>query len=598
MRLLLVLLALVATTGCRHTFPTPYSRAQLRLDSDKWPGDALVHYLSQGSADVEVCGPTTELQRLDEKLVEPFIDALEDRLPPGTWQACAVRIVPALDEETQELTWERLARIVKALFTQNQTARLLAAHEVIATRPRVPSLALERLSGELENLDRQRLEPALVPLVDTFISTLELEQGRLRGKVLTAADIENEQDDGLLARMTSRLPDEALRQNAKRRLIRLRIERSPTREVKERADEVERAVLATGRWAQPAKSLQLERPEAPLPLPFSVVAAQDVETQVVGLSARASNGDEVASRLELASVLRFPVGWSRPLVLCEPAERLSVEPCLDPLEVEVANPMVRFDAQGVLRLPESITMERAFELAHEDVGIVLPVRLSGRLVTSLQIPLSFLAPEPIRFVADQAEIGPAVNVVVQLAPSALLFSTVSQTGARKLAVLPRGTTTAFEVASIGGVGLTGRDGRQGRDGRRGYDGMNAACPSTPAQDGGRGSDGQRGGDGWPGGPGGDGGLVRVQLQCGGRCPAEEAFVRSIVFSRGGAGGPGGDGGRGGKGGDGGRGGSSASCSGSFLSSGSSGFSGHDGPRGADGERGPDGRPGLVELVVE
>jgi hypothetical protein len=605
-RLTALVVLFLAATGCKHRFPLPYTTDQLIRDSSRWPGEALVHYVGQPNADISVCalaGPNS-LKRTDEELVEPFVEALEaNTLTPERWQSCATRLVPALAPAEQEFSYGRLARVILSLLTEEQgAARLIAAHEVLATRPRGPSPSLEALLGRLSEWPRERLAPTLPPVFDALVATLELDHGRLGGKALTEAEVVATQDELLLSRMATRLPDAGLRESAQRRLIRLRIERSEFTEVKARAAEVEAAVMAQGRWAQPVSKVKLSRPEPPLSLPFLALVRQNIEEQVATLLVPGETEAQLMPVLDLKASLRFPVGWSKPLALCQPAAAMQVDPCIEAREVEVANPMVQLDAEGMLRLPERLEMAQAFDLARADEGLVLLVRLSGQLVTSLQVPLRFEAPRPIHFVGREAEQGPSVNVVVIPATSVLLFSTVSESGERKLAVLPRGVSSSFEVASIGGDGVTGRSGRTGHEGSTGYSGASATCPSMPGQAGGRGGDGGQGGDGGDGGPGGDGGLVSVTLQCGGPCQADEQFVRTLIKSRGGDGGSGGSGGSGGRGGSGGSGGSGTSCTtdgrSQFLSSGSSGSSGNDGPRGRDGYRGSDGRAGPVQFRVQ
>ena len=414
MRLSLLSLTLLAATGCHHRFPLPYTATQLLTDSARWPGEGLVHYLTQPNADVSVCTltPPNALRRTDEALVDPFVAALEENmLTPDRWQSCATRLVPALPPASREYTFGRLSRVILSLLDVEKSApRLIAAHEVLATRPREPSPSLEALLGRLTQFPRERLAPAVPPVFDALVSTLELDHGQLSGRVLTDADITNTQDEALLARMATRLPDANLRMSARRRVIRLRIERSEFSEVKARAAEVEAAVMEQGRWVQPVASLRLEKPELPLALPFQALVRQHVNQQVVTLLAPGKDRDELLPLLDLKASLHFSVGWSRPLSMCQAPSALAVEPCIDAREVEVANPMVKIDAEGVVRLPERLAMVDAMGLARADEGLVLPIRLAGKLVTSLQVPLRFEVPESIYFEGNVGERGPAVNV--------------------------------------------------------------------------------------------------------------------------------------------------------------------------------------------
>jgi hypothetical protein len=605
MRFLLPLL-LLAASGCHHRFPLPYTTNQLMKDSPHWPGESLVHYLGQPNADVSVCtlGPPNVIRRTDQELVEPFVAALEEnKLAPDRWQSCATRLVPGLAPAEREFTYGRLARVILSLLDAEQpAARLIAAHEVLATRPTEPSPSLEALMHRLEAWPREKLAPTLPPIFDALVTTLQLDHGQLAGRKVSEPDINNTQDDALLARMAARLPDASLRTLARRRLIKLRIERSPFREVQARAADVEAAVMDTGRWAQPVASLRLERPELPMALPFQALVRQDIEAQAVALLAPGQGAAQLVPVLDLKGALHIAVGWSQPLSLCAPATEMKVEPCIDAREIEVANPIVSLDAEGMLRLPERLVMAQAMDLARADEGLVLPIRISGRLVTSLQVPLRFEAPGPIHFEGGTGERGPSVNVLVHPVASALLFSAVSELGVQRMAILPRNVQSSFEVVSQGGRGATGRTGYAGTDGSRGYNGASASCSSSPGQPGGPGGNGSRGGDGGQGGDGGAGGFVNVTLQCGGPCPADEILVRRLVRSRGGEGGSGGDGGRGGRGGDGGSGGSGTSCTVNghteFLSSGSSGSRGSDGSQGYSGAQGSEGFAGQVQVQVQ
>lgn len=596
----LTLVAALALAGCKHHFPLPYTLEQLGADSFHWPGDALVHYLSQENADPAVCaaGP---LQRLDEELADPFVEALrEGTLAPERWSACGRLLVPAITPALREFLLGRLAKVVLALLQSDTAApRLIAANEVLAARPREPSPSLDALLNRLAEQPREQLPPTLPPVFDALLTTLELDHGLFNGRPLSRADIDATQDDGLLLRMVARLPDAQLREAATRRLVRLRIEKSDWPEVRARADEVEAAVVSTGRWAQSVKSLVLERPELPMPLPLQVLVRQRLTLQVAQLVSPGPQHDEVTPTLDLKPHLRFPVRFSRPLSLCAPKEALRVEPCVDVRDVEL-NGLVTVDDEGVARLPEQLSMQQAFELARSGEGLVVAVRLGGRLVTSLAVPLRFMPPSSSYFSGAEGEPGPAVNIVATTAGELLLLEGVSETGERRFVVLPRDTATGFEFGSRGGDGRPGVDGSSGVDGSHGVNGASAVCPAAPATAGGSGTNGGAGGNGGDGGPAGDGGPVYAELRCAGPCSNDEvALVRRVVVSRGGTGGRAGNGGRGGRGGDAGRGGSGASCSTATgtvtLPNAQDGYRGSDGPDGVDGQPGRDGSDGIVTL---
>lgn len=596
MRRLSVLL-LLSLVGCKHVFPVPYSVSALTEDSSRWPGDALVHYLAQPGADPTVCEPSRgALVRFDEELSDPYVAALEeDRLPADLWSACGRTLLEAFSPTLRERLFGKLSRVVITLLDEEKAAaRLIAVNEVLEVRAREPSASLDGLLERLLGFDRAKLPPTLPPVLDALVTTLELDHGRLGGKPLTATDIEAVQDDGLLLRIAARVPDESLRLAARRRLVRLRIERSDWPEVKARAAEVEAQVMSYGRWAQPVAKLKLQRPGLPLALPFQGVVQQNVGEQLATLRASGQEHLEMAPVVDLRPLLQFDVGFSRPLSLCAPAVALRVEPCVDVAEVEFQG-AGQVDARGVLRLPDQFSMEQAFEVARSGEGLSLVVRLRGQLVTSLVIPLRFETPSSWYFEGSEGQRGPAVNVVAISTADALLLAGVTETGDRRFVVLPRGAT-AFEFGSRGGQGARGVDGQRGTTGQRGYDGTAAVCPSTPASNGGRGGQGGYGGDGGDGGPGGDGGAVNVELRCSLDCERDREWLRSVVRSRGGSGGAGGSMGSGGRGGDGGRGGSGTTCGTTTLSSGTDGSRGDDGANGSSGRWGPDGRDGDVNFA--
>jgi hypothetical protein len=50
--------------------------------------------------------------------VNPFVTSLEDEaLPPERWQACATKLVPALDVPVREYFFGKLARLVLSLLS-------------------------------------------------------------------------------------------------------------------------------------------------------------------------------------------------------------------------------------------------------------------------------------------------------------------------------------------------------------------------------------------------------------------------------------------------------------------------------------------------
>lgn len=585
-------LLLLVLAGCRHTFPAEYGLDDLAADSAKWPGDALVHYLSRPGADAGQACHAARLARRDDELTRPFLAALSGRgISPKTWVTCASTLLTTLDATEREGLLSELAARVPDLASSPASVQLV--HRALSARPRGASQAASALLRTLR-------KPKLLDLevFDELRVTLALDEGEWGGQQLTEALVAQLADEPLLRRIEARVPDETVRLAARRRVVQLHLAASTVREVRERAAEVEAKVFATGRWAQPVKSLARPAPQPPLTLKTPLRGSQDIARQLVRLSTR-EDEDPAPPDLDVTPVLRFHVGWSQPLGLCAPREALDVTPCIDASEVQLGTGFATLDGNGVLHFPPKLTMGDAVELTRKGLGIVVPVQLEGQLSQVLQVPLQMLAPSPFFFEGSPSSRGPAVNVVVVPSAQGLLFEAVDDTGARRQLVLPRGPTS-FELGSMGGRGKQGTPGSRGANGSRGTNGMSASCPSMPGGTGGPGGNGSPGGPGGNGGPGGDGGPVKVEVVCGKDCD-DTPLVHAVIRSRGGPGGEGGPGGAGGSGGDGGSGGSGTSCYSngktSSVSGGSSGSRGSNGAAGPAGQRGAPGLDGAVQVFV-
>jgi hypothetical protein len=322
------------------------------------------------------------------------------------------------------------------------------------------------------------------------------------------------------------------------------------------------------------------------------IAAQLARPFVSGDDARS------AAAIDLRPLLRFHVGWSEPLALCEDPAALAVNPCIEATEVRLGTGFATLDGAGVLHLSAKWAMADAVDLTRTGQGLVVPVKLGERLSQVVQVPLTAQVPGTFCFEGEPTDRGPLVSALVVPAVQGLLVEAVDQKGRRVQFVLPR-NAAGFEFGSCGGRGRAGTAGSRGMNGSTGSTGSSAMCPSSPGGRGGNGGNGSPGGAGSDGGPGGEGGALRVELRCGQGCE-DEALVRAVFRSRGGLGGEGGAGGQGGSGGAGGAGGMGTSCyqngQTSYASGGSSGSSGSAGAQGANGRRGAPGLDGSVEVI--
>ncbi|MGV3622567.1 MAG: hypothetical protein ACO1OB_17240 [Archangium sp.] len=603
MRFAVILLALAAS-GCRHAFPLPYSASQLRVDAaEEWSGEALVHYLKQDDADPAVCDVRTEvLPRQDETLVDPFVASLEDNeLELPTWKECASRFVKTMEAEPRELFLERLAHAVWWLLNQDDPAgRLQTIQDVLIKRPREDSPALALLLERLLTRKNEKFELDVSRTFESMLTTLELGRGQLNGKPVTLDVIDETQDERLIFRMSKRLPSLELREAARVRLVRLRIARSPWDEVKNRAAEVERSVLTTGRWPQSTAGMTLQQTtQVPLELPVELVVQQNPQAQYGKIVVKGTNA-RTHPNLKLRGVVTFDVGWSRPLNVCAPPDELEVDPCIEARDLELNLLEVSLDEDGAIWMATALPMSRVVDLARANEGLVMSLRLAGQLVTTLRIPIEFADPPSLRFTGAPGEPGPALNVKAEVLSNAVIFLATAANGVSKYAVWPRTARNDFEVASAGGDGVNGIPGARGAKGAAGVAGGAATCPSMAGRSGSPGDRGGPGGDGTDGGNGGDGGPVTVEVRCAEDvdCAAGLELIRVLVHSRAGAAGEGGAAGPGGFGGNGGAGGAGASCivNGAMLSL-ENGFNGARGADGLPGKEGKDGEPGQEGTVV-
>lgn len=590
-----LLLPLVLAVGCKHVFPEKYDLAALRADSKRWPGEALAHYLSRHGADVEAACVASSFARTDSALSEPFVAALGAPNVPGKrWLACAQRLLPTLAAEERLEFVEALARAIPGLVERGELASLQLAHQLLISRPRDPSPALQKLAAR--DLPSPRAE--VRAQVDELRALLELEAGTLNGQPMTEQSVLKLEDEPLLERIGARAPQQQQRDAARRAIVRLHIAKSTVREVKARAAEVEAAVFSTGRWAQPLASLSAPAPQPPLVVPVDIRFSQDIGQQLAW-PYLASDESKRAPEIDLRPHLRFHVGWSEPLALCDAPEALSVAPCLDAKDLTLGTGFAKLEANGTLRVLGKWAMADAIDLSRAGLGVVVPIKLGERTSQILQLPITAQPPSSFCFEGALTAPGPQVNAMVTPVTQGLLVEAVDETARRVQFVLPR-AAVGFEFGSCGGQGRPGLAGSRGVNGSTGSQGSPASCPSGTGGRGGNGGNGTAGGAGTDGGPGGNGGAIRVELRCGTACE-DEPLIRMAFRSRGGRGGAGGPGGAGGSGGAGGAGGSGTSCyqngKSTYASGGSPGSRGADGPRGADGRPGKNGEDGPVQVLL-
>jgi hypothetical protein len=610
--------------GCRQSFPLPMTAVELMQYNN---GQALTTYLSQRDASPSVCDPHNRGPHFIEILPEDA-DELADSLyvgrdGPKIWKRCVESLVKGLPKpqamrlmDAMALTYKKLLKEKTLDEDRHLRARLDVLHQIFLERPNglgAHKQLMAELTEQLQNaLDGQKLGPTAVKFGQDLLDTVELEQGSWQGRPVDARALDKLQQAGnekLLRRFALRLPDPQLREQAQRRVVRLRIAASQFPEVQSNAAAVEEIVMKYGRY--PISPLQFAPTRAALDgtkIPLrGVLVRQKVYDQTATLLGYGGDRPGVSVLPELRLRGAFTVelaGISRPVTLCGPKKELDPTPCIASEEVKLGNPTAYLDTDGAFHFVEHVKEEQAVVLVQGGGSFLIPVAVGNKQLMTIKWGLTFERPEDLIFSGESPGAqGPEVGIVVDARDPRRVIYTVTPGESPYLAVVENRDVGGYHAGSRGAQGYTGRSGYPGRDGSSGSSGQSASCPSSPASSGGPGGDGSDGGPGGPGGPGGHGGDVVATLYCGGRpCDELAGMVRANIFSQGGQGGFGGQGGRGGSGGYGGSGGSGTSCSdgngGSYsLASGSQGPRGRDGAPGMDGPPGMPGRNGRVRLRV-
>jgi hypothetical protein len=613
--------AVVGLLGCAPAFPQPMSAADLaRLDS----GAALIAYLGQRDANPAICDPRSaspHLTRFDRETADAVVRALLDgKIDPQVWRRCVDAVVAGGSREQVASLIDAAAGGYRALVTDRDLetspalqARLAVLQAGYIERPSGAEGDPTTMAEAFDELRRRFFDGRFGPVAARFVSELlavvDLEHGRYGGRPVDRASIDDigaRGDGNLLRRFADRLPAPELRDEARRRLIRLAIAASPFDEVKAQAGEVEERVMRDGvnRVAlaqQPATRATLDVNKLPA---RNVFVRQDISHQTAALFGYDGSGTlSVLPALSLTGALWVDVaGLSRPITICQAARSLDPTPCIGAADVTIQNPFAVADPDGTFLFRDRVSESDALGATGAKNWLPLPIVVGGRRLAFFSWPLRF--ERPADFVLSPTfGRGPDLKVAVNHADATVLSFTVTSGGAVYRAVVERSDLPAFHIISRGASGAPGMDGLAGSDGTSGFDGSSASCPSMGGSDGSRGGDGGNGTDGGPGGNGSDGGDIQVDVDCGaGACAADETnlLLRTIV-SQGGPGGSGGAGGRGGRGGRGGSGGSGTTCvdpttgESSSLSGGSAGMNGLDGSSGNAGADGAPGRPGQVRI---
>lgn len=616
----LVVLGL-AMGGCAPPFPKPMIGLDLaRFD----PGKALVAYLGQTDASPAVCDLDAKppyLTHFDQGVATSLVEGLVlGHVNPELWRRCTDTVLDGASPEEAAVLLDAVAGGYQAVIEDRDLETSLALQlrattlqKAYVERPTGVDPHPSQLASIVDEL-RRKVESSRTGTVATrfareLLAIIDLEQGRYGGRPVDVGlldDLARRRDEALLRRFADRLPSKALRDEARRRVVKLAVAASSYPEVRASPSEVEARVMDGGVNRISLAAHAVSRASLVLPAGHAhpVLVRQDVSHQLATLvddhGPRAA--PSVLPEVSLRLALRVEVaGLTRPITLCQRPRMLDPSPCIAPEDVNIANPIGYIDRQGSFHLRERISTREAVGLAQAGEALALPLSVGGRPVTSAKWPLRFERPDDIIF-SSPSGTGPDLKVAIDHTDPHRFSFVIRGDGSEQRAVVEAADLPSFRIVSRGAPGNDGSTGSRGFDGTLGLDGSSASCPSTDGGGGDRGGDGSDGGPGGDGEPGRDGGNLEVEVDCGANvCASRDLdLLRRIVVSEGGRGGSGGRGGDGGRGGRGGSGGSGTSChddSGTdhWLSAGSDGMNGSDGHDGQTGRDGAPGRSGPVRF---
>ncbi|HVY46049.1 MAG TPA: hypothetical protein VHB21_09230, partial [Minicystis sp.] len=441
--LLLSSLALLATGCVRETFALPMTAAELaRVGS----GPALVAYLGQRDATPAVCdarsaGP--HLARFDDEVRDALVDGLVDgHVDPDLWRRCAKGFLRSAPPEASASLLDAIGAAYERLVKRSDFETSPARQAAVAAMQR---LYLERdhgtdgHAGELDprfsDLRRAIAEKRIGAVAARFgaelLVAVDLEHGLYEGQPVDGATIDRlyaAGDERALHLFADRLPRADLRDEARRRIVRIHVAKSPFPEVRAAAAAYEELVMRQG---NAPVSLTEHAPgrawidTGPLPA-RGVLVRQDVLRGTAKLLAwSGAPGVSVVPEVPLRGALYVEVaGVSRPITVCAPPKDLDTSPCVAARDLASEQPAAYVDARGALHFVEHVPTQAVLDLAAAGPRLATPIRVGASARAPLVWPLWFERPGDLVFRGQGAgSRGPALSVLVDRHnPERLVFS--------------------------------------------------------------------------------------------------------------------------------------------------------------------------------
>ena len=556
---LAVLVVVGMAAGCVPRLPLPMTAAELvQYDS----GPALVAYLGQPDASPTVCDPRARGPHVPEftddirrALIGGFVDG---KIAAVSWRRCVEVALNGLPADQAASMLDDVMLSYQELLNDSDLESDPALAERVTTIQRLyvdrrfgldghPTVLAPFFDDLRKSLAKNKLGAVARTFAAEIIATVDVEHGIWQGRRVdlpmmdTLAATGNEMT---LTRFAERLPEPGLREQAKRRIVRVHVALSAFDEVRAAAAAVEDAVIRDGYNRVALDDHHLVRAwfdESKAAI-RNVLVRQRVWQQSATLLGYAQQRPTLSVLPELAfrgSLWAELQSISHPVTLCGSKRALDPTPCIAISSVSLDSPFTYLDNGGLFHFRDNVGEKEVIPLAARD-AFALPVALDGQPAVSLLWGLSYERPENLDFSGPgQGGRGPDLDVRVDHPNQRRYVFTVHSARGEHVAVVETADLAAFHVASRGAQGEAGWSGSPGSTGMSG----------STCSDGGPGG---RGGDGGNGGDGGDGGNINVVIACG-LGPCDVDLIKRIIFSAGGDGGAGGGGGDGGPGGSGGSG---------------------------------------------
>lgn len=628
MKIVHLIILSILSESC-STFPKPFRKKDLITYSTSHPEKALAHYLKDTNADPIVCSKDRGYLKkvVDESVPYLFKTFANGEIAPDHFLECMTHYRKHRKSINQAVYREALLSLQLLFKNQNykKNSQIVTLNSLINSSNEVAKESIDfkvirkSFAKILINKSKHKLNSDQISILEDLIMGFDARLGQYKGQKITKDLINKIQAEEDLKSIMINVKNSQIKKLVIRRLISLRIDKSPYKELHRKKNYYLSKVAKSGKNSWPIKAIKSVKIDDTML--GQIIVNQDHRSKSSKLSF--SFGSELRTYIDLRNRIIFEAkGIEKTLTICS-NELYLVSPCIDPSLIKInKNKFLSVHRLGRLEFKRNISTSFLSKRSNLN-WVSITLKIGDRLISSLKLSLAYTKPEALFLTGSTSNAGPELQVTIERTQNHHIISTLrknsSATPDQYIMIVPNIYKENTYVFSQGGNGYKGRDGKDGYKGinglrgRRGTDGQECGSNGGNGEDGSNGSNGSDGMPGTPGGDGGNGGNIYVTLKCKKGCDEFKHYAAQMVASKGGKGGEGGKGGKGGEGGTGGKGGQGGKagyCS--FASStnktatrsrGFSGLDGRDGSKGSDGKDGDSGStgnwgsPGRIKILV-